>query len=310
MAMPYAVAERAQNGERRYINFEADEVRQKLNQQWFTVTHQLASHPLFTLPRLIELARTTAEKRPQFMHFDVGAKSVGQRWDETPSGQWPVDETIRRIENAGAWIVIRRANLDADYGELLNDCMQELLSNADPELERQIKLREVIVFITSPNRLSTYHIDRECNFLLQISGEKMIYVFDRNDREILPETEIERFWTVDHNAAVYKPQYQDRAYPFLLKPGNGIHIPINCPHWLQNGDNISISLSVNFQFRESVVGNLYRANHFLRRMGVTPSSPGASPARDAIKNGVFTSIKSIIDATPNGLKDGVKRILR
>jgi len=291
------------------IEFDRDQVRNKLNREWFAVEHHLSSHPLFSLPRLVELAKTTAAKRPQFLHFDVGAKSVGQRWDETPSSEWTVDETIRRIQNAGAWIVIRRADQDPDYGRLLNECMDELLEHADPALERQIKIREVILFITSPNRLSTYHIDRECNFLLQISGEKMLYVFDRNDREVLPEKEIERFWSVDHNAAVYKPHLQDRAYPFLLRPGNGLHIPINCPHWLQNSNNISISLSVNFQFRDSVAGNLYRANYFLRRCGITPSSPGRHPLRDAVKTGIFTGVKGTIDATPDRLKDAVKRVL-
>ena len=291
------------------IEFDRDQVRNKLNREWFAVEHHLSSHPLFSLPRLVELAKTTAAKRPQFLHFDVGAKSVGQRWDETPSSEWTVDETIRRIQNAGAWIVIRRADQDPDYGRLLNECMDELLEHADPALERQIKIREVILFITSPNRLSTYHIDRECNFLLQLSGEKMLYVFDRNDREVLPEKEIERFWSVDHNAAVYKPHLQDRAYPFLLRPGNGLHIPINCPHWLQNSNNISISLSVNFQFRDSVAGNLYRANYFLRRCGITPSSPGRHPLRDAVKTGIFTGVKGTIDATPDRLKDAVKRVL-
>jgi hypothetical protein len=294
----------------RCIEFDGDLVRRKLNREWFAVEHHLSSHPLFSLPRLVELAKTTAVQRPQFLHFDVGAKSVSQRWDETPSSQWPVDETIRRVQDAGAWIVIRRANEDPDYGRLLNQCMDELLEHADPELERKIKIRECIVFITSPNRLSTYHIDRECNFLLQISGEKMLYVFDQNDREVLPQTEIERFWSVDHNAAVYKPEYQDRAYPFLLKPGNGLHIPINCPHWLQNGNNISISLSVNFQFRESVAGNLHRANYFLRRLGITPSAPGQSSVRDALKTSIFTGIKGAIDATPDGMKDVVKRVMR
>lgn len=304
------VAEERATAASRCIEFDGEQVRHRLNREWFAVEHHLSSHPLFSLPRLVELAKTTAAKRPQFLHFDVGAKSVGQRWDETPTSEWPVDETIRRIQNAGAWIVIRRADQDPDYGRLLKQCMNELLEHADPELERNIKVREVIVFITSPNRLSTYHIDRECNFLLQVSGEKMLYIFDRNDREVLPQNEIERFWAVDNNAAVYKPHLQDRAYPFLLKPGNGLHIPINCPHWLQNGDNISISLSVNFQFRESMVGNLYRANYFLRRVGLTPSEPGRSRVGDAVKTGIFTGIKSTIDATPDAVKDVVKRVLR
>src|SRR5438270_332982 len=83
-----------------------------------------------------------------------------------------------------------------------------------------------IIFITSPLRVSSYHIDRECNFLLQIRGAKTIHVFDQNDREVLSEQELESFWTVDNNAAVYKPQLQNRANSYLLQPGCGVHIPV------------------------------------------------------------------------------------
>jgi len=289
-----------------FIDFNPELVRRYLNCQCFSLNHNLADHPLFALPRLVELAKNTAQQRPECVHFDVGASSVGQRWDQTSASEWPVDETIRRIKTAAAWIVIRQAHLDPGYSDVLQACLEELLQNCDPDLKKQIKSTEAIIFITSPNRLTTYHIDRECNFLLQVRGEKTMYVFDRNDREILPEEEIERFWSVDNNAAVYKPQYQDRAFPFLLKPGNGLHIPINSPHWLQNGNDISISLNINLQFHERVAGNLYRANYVLRRMGITPARPGRSRVRDAIKARLATAV----NATPHSVKEALKHLLR
>src|SRR5581483_7608500 len=188
--------------------------------------------------------------------------------------------------------------------------IDELLEHADPLLARDIENTEAILFITSPNRLTTYHIDRECNFLFQIAGEKTIHIFDREDREILPETEIERFWAVDNNAAVYKPHLQDRAEAYTLQPGSGIHIPINSPHWLQNGDDISISLNLNFRFSDRVAGNLYRANYVLRRMGITPTPPGQSHIGDAVKARLATGIKNGIDATPAGVRDRIKKIFR
>ena len=294
----------------RHLDFDGEYIRQRLNCTWFTLMHRLSDHELFTLPRLIQLASATARLRPDCLHYDVDACFVGQRWDETAPSQWPVDETIRRIQHAGAWIVIRQAQLDPLYGELLRGCIDELLEHADPLLARDIENTEAILFITSPNRLTTYHIDRECNFLFQIAGEKTIHIFDREDREILPETEIERFWAVDNNAAIYKPHLQDRAESFVLRPGNGVHIPINSPHWLQNGDSVSISLNLNFRFKDRVAGNLYRANYFLRRMGIVPTPPGRSRLRDAVKARVATGIKNGIDATPDVVKDAVKQIFR
>jgi hypothetical protein len=257
--------------------------REKFDQKHFLLEHTLASEPVFQLPRLVELASATAASRPADVYYDAGDIGIGQRWDTATSGSLPVDETIRNIETQGAWIVLWRAEQDPAYAKLLNRVMSDILELAGHELERLIKKREVILFITSPNRVTSYHIDRECNFLLQIHGRKQISVFRREDRDVLPEEEIERFWTTDHNAPVYREALQDHADEFTLEPGNGVHIPVNGPHWLRNGDNVSISASFNFQFHDNVRADLYRANYFLRKVGLHPAPPFRGGGHDALK---------------------------
>ena len=115
---------------------------------------------------------------------------------------------------------------------------------------------------------------------------QQLFVFDANDREVVPERELERFWTVDNNAGIYKPQYQDRAHRFTLRPGSGVHIPVNWPHWLRNGSDVSVSVSINFQFRDKTRGHIYRTNYLMRKLGLNPTSPGVSPWRDRLKSGV------------------------
>jgi hypothetical protein len=265
------------------LKFDPQEFRGNFNRRQFTFAHDLSEYHEFAVPRLIELAKTTAEIRPADVYYDVGEVNIGQRWETIARGSLAVDETIRRIETAGAWIVLWRAELDPAYGPLLAQVMSDITALTGRELEKSIKKKEIILFITSPNRITTYHIDRECNFLLQISGKKEINVFAREDREVLPEVEIERFWTVDNNAPVYRPHLQHRADVFMLEPGNGIHIPINAPHWLRNGNNISVTASFNFQYRDSVRADLYRANYYLRKFGLNPRPPFSSPIADAIR---------------------------
>jgi hypothetical protein len=165
-----------------------------------------------------------------------------------------------------------------------------------------MKVQDAIVFITSPNRVTSYHIDRECNFILQIHGEKDISVFDKDDRVVLTEEEIERFWMVDNNAAVYKPQHQNRAKVYRMGPGKAIHVPVNAPHWVKNDNNISVTLSVNFQFRENFPAHVYRANYLLRKMGLTPTPPGQSGVRDGLK--VFAMNATYVPAR------GARRLFR
>jgi len=257
------------------------EFREKFNQCSFAFTHHLSEHPLFKISRLVELSKKLAHTGS--VYYDAGEIRVDQRWDESPTGTLSVDQTIQRIQDAGAWIILRSAEQDPEYGAVLDECMAEIQTLLGKDLKKEMKVQDAIVFITSPKRVTTYHIDRECNFILQIHGDKDISVFDQKDRDVLPEEEIERFWMVDNNAAVYKPQYQDRANVYRMTPGKAIHVPVNAPHWVKNDNNISVTLSVNFQFRENFPGHVYRANYMLRKLGVSPTPPGKSGLRDALK---------------------------
>jgi hypothetical protein len=221
---------------------------------------------------------------PDDIYYDAGRIRIDQRWDQIPPCQLSVDELLHRVEHADAWILIRRARRDPEYARLLDQSLAEFQELTGGALPRDMMKRDALVFITSPNRTTTYHIDRECNFLVQIRGEKVIHIHDRYDREILPEEELERFWTLDNNAAVYKDALRERAQAYRLRPGNGVHIPVNAPHWLTNADNISVTLSLNFQYHDSSLANVYRANFMLRRLGLNPQPPGRSHHLDAIKS--------------------------
>lgn len=255
--------------------------RKEFDRSPFPVRHNLAGHPLFEMRRLVELARVK-EKRGE-LYFDLEVKRLDQRWDEIPRAAHTVEEIISRVRENQAWIVLRAADTDPEYCALLDRCMEEIKNLSGGHWQDNMRVQNAIVFINSPRRITTYHIDRECNFILQISGTKTVYIYDQNDRAVLPEEELERFWTIDNNAAIYKEQYKDRARVFQLRPGDGVHVPVNAPHWVQNGDDISITLSVNFQFDDTYRANIYRANYYLRKLGIAPSSPGKYPLRDKIK---------------------------
>jgi len=268
----------------RLFTAEAEELRRNFDRASFAFQHSLAGHPLFELPRLLELAKETARTHPDDLYYDAGNIRVDQRWDQTPRNSFSIVEAMERIENCGAWIILHKAHLDPEYDAVLRQCMAELQELMGVDLDRVMRVQEIILFITSPRRVTSYHIDRECNFLLQVRGSKTLSVFDQNDRVVLPEEELERFWSVDNNAATYRPELQSRAREYRMTPGTVVHIPVNAPHWVQNDDNISVSVSVNFQFRDYLRGNVYRVNFALRKLGLRPKPPGQSPVRDSLKS--------------------------
>jgi hypothetical protein len=269
----------------RLIRLQPEAFRERFNRRHFLFEHALSDHPLFKLPRLIELARDTQRKRPAHLYYDVGVTDLNERWGTSPT-DLAVDDTIHRIETCNAWITLKYADNDPAYAMVLERCMQDILEVSGRELERFMRLREIIIFITSPHRLTTYHIDSECNFLLQLQGPKEINLFKSDDREVLPEQEIEYFWTRDTNAPVYKPHLQHHADVIALRPGVGVHIPINAPHWLRNGAEVSITVSINYHPWESERGDIYRVNYYLRRLRMNPTPPFRSPILDALKRPV------------------------
>jgi hypothetical protein len=279
---------------------DVERFRENFNRASFEFSHRLADHPLFELPRLLELATSLPDPD---VYYDAGDVRVDQRWDEIPRTKLTVSQLIERIENAGAWIILRGSHKDPHYSALIQQCLAEAQELVGPAFPRRVKCVRGLIFITSPNRVTTYHIDRECNFLMQVHGDKVIHLFDRFDREVLPEEEIERFWSVDNNAARFKEQYQERANHYQLRPGNGVHIPVNAPHWLKNGDNLSVTLAVTFQSKDASLPNVYRTNHFLRKAGLHPLPPGRSRVRDALK--AWTMGTAV--ATRNALRRVLRR---
>src|SRR5262249_19874655 len=129
--------------------------------------------------------------------------------------------------------------------------------------------------------VTPYHIDHEYNFLLQIRGRKSLAIFDRS---VVSEQELERFYRGEHRNLVFAEHNARRAYGFELGPGDGVHVPVNAPHYVRNGAEVSISFSITFRTPEGDRrGAVYVVNDRLRRLGLSPRAVGAVPLVDRAK---------------------------
>jgi hypothetical protein len=261
-----------------------DEVRGLLNREAFRVAHSLAGNPLFQLDALIEVAKQ-ASTRPGDLYLDAGDVSVHDKWGNIPIPDRPVDEIIRRIESAGAWIIIKHVEQGPGYDQVIREFDEFVREVAGRETAQLLSKPEMLVLVTSPNRVTPFHFDAEVNFLVQIQGEKDAWVCDPNDRSAVTDLEIERYYSVNHNSGTFKPGLEERARLFHLKPGEGVHIPTHAGHWVKNGNAVSVSLSLNFELPSSMYRDVYRMNHHLRRLGLEPTPPGRAPLRDKMKVG-------------------------
>jgi len=261
----------------------------RFNRRPFRIGHQLADHRLFSLPRLIELSKSLPESR---VEYNSGKLPVSQDPTSTPRNGLAIDETIRRIEECNSWMVLKNVELDEEYSDLLNSCLAEVRQFSD-HVSPGMKHQAGFIFISSPGSVTPYHIDPENNFLLQIRGQKCVYMFPQDDRDILTEENLEAFFTGGHRNLPYEKWYDERSERFELNPGDGLHFPVAAPHWVQNGSEVSISFSITFQTKDSADRrSLHRLNKQLCHWGITPTGVGRSSWRDAAKLGLVSGIRA------------------
>ena len=258
-----------------------EELREKFNRMSFTFNHELANHPAFTLQNLSSVMER--RQKADSVFWNAGDKRIEQAANVDVGRNCSLEEAMKHIEKTKAWITLLDAHYEPEIREVLDNTILQIERELGWPLTRAIKTRNVHIFITSPSRITSFHIDRECTFLVQIHGSKKIHVFSAQDRDMLKEQELERFWAGDNHAHNYRPEFEDHASVFSMIPGSGVHIPVNAGHWLENGPEISISVGIHFQFHNYMLGNIYRANHILRKAGISPLPPGQSGLRDTIK---------------------------
>ncbi|MGL4551121.1 MAG: transcription factor [Gemmataceae bacterium] len=247
----------------------------------FAVGHHLADHPLFRLDRILLLARSLPEDR---VEYNAGELPVGIDGSLTPRNGLSIEETVRRIEACRSWMVLKNVERDPEYAALLGACLEEVAATGHPAAQDMVH-REAFLFLSSPGSVTPYHIDPEQNFLLQIRGKKFITVFDGEDRSLLTDPELEKFYQGAHRNLVYKDEFGPKGTTFEMDPGDGVHVPVTAPHWVKNGPDVSVSFSITFQNRASERrGIIYRVNGLLRGRGLTPPPVGASPWRDGLKS--------------------------
>lgn len=256
----------------------------KFNRSDFLFDHGLAHHPMFELPSLLALAHRIP-KYKDFVYWQNGRVKVNDRWEANPAPRLSLDDTISGIAHNDSLVVLKHAEQDPVYGPLLQEILQRIFSFTSLDAQSDIVLGESLIFINSPKRTTAYHLDLESNFLLQVAGTKFIHVHDCADRSITTHEEMENFCGGDFNGAIFKPTRQSDAHYYLLTPGHGVHFPSTAPHWVENGDEVSISININFDLVSihKRMRRIYSVNRLMRRAGMKPAPPGTSPIRDALK---------------------------
>lgn len=269
-----------------------NEFKSNFNLQSFKFNHTLHQSGLFEIPRIVELAGRMIEKNGNFCALNFKQGSIGTKFGDMPQSE-RLPETVSRLNENGTWIKLTRAqDYDPEYAEVLNALTAELEVLSDFPIREEMTWRTMTLLLASPNISTPFHIDHETNFLFQLQGSKDVCLFPATDRELVPDQEIEGYYSGNFEAAHYRRELQDRGTVYRIAPGEVVHHPSLAPHWVRNGDNISVSISVSYCLKSlEKRARVYQANYFLRKMGFRPLSPGLSPLRDSLKRTVISTLE-------------------
>ena len=281
--------------------------QEKFNHSPFMFSHNLVRHPLFEIPRLVDLANNLFPKGQVFCCNN--GNFPGMKWEQLPRKKQIV-EAILNIQESDSFVMFKSAHVDPDYKALLDKILIELEDLTTVPLHREITWSIATIIVSSPHSITPYHIDHDCNFLFQIHGDKDVHLFDQNDRSVLTEEEIENFYLGHISSANYREENQNKASVKHLVPGKGVHHPVLAPHWVKNRDNYSVSLSINFCLKTcDLHARIYQVNYYLRKLGMLPTPPGQSALRDRTK---ILAVEMFSKRKPENhdevLRSGIKRI--
>ena len=254
------------------------------------LTHGLVAHPLLTLDALADLA----ERMPAAsVEYNLGRLPLGLRPEDTPANGLTLGETIRTIDTNGSWAVLKNVERDAAYGALLDMALAEL----EPIVMRKtgpMVHREAFIFLSSPGSVTPFHMDPEHNILLQIRGAKVMTVFPADDEQLVPAEQSEDFHAGGHRNLPWRDDFLRHGTPFSLTPGEAVHVPVKAPHFVQNGEAVSVSLSVTWRSERSVAeGELHSLNALLRRRGLPTARVSAKPESQSVQRLIYRIMRKL-----------------
>jgi hypothetical protein len=256
------------------------------DQHPFQFRHFLDTIDIFQMPALLKLAQRCMDERKHKSHFETGEPVVNGSFGNKPTNLTLV-QALERIGEDKNWIILKRVHEVPEYRKALELFISELSELTGVDLRRRYRDPILTIFITSPNRVTPYHLDGEANFLAQILGKKSVFLYDANDPYILTTEEMERYWTGNLQAPRWHDELSEGHWRYDVAPGLGVFNPATFPHWVKNTDNVSVSVSINFKrVRNDSIG-AYRANYYARKIGLRPTEPRQSPALDRLKHLTF-----------------------
>lgn len=196
-----------------------------------------------------------------------------QPWIAGEAGNLSGAELVEAARKGALWVsprsaMTRNPRYKVVFGRLMKEFSRE---TGLPYLTA-----DAAVLISSPNMGIFFHVDPAETMLWHVRGHKTIHVYPPR-QEIVTEAALEAILMKENLSDLpWSPAFEDHGLPVMLEPGQGAFWPRHSPHRVVNGDDLNVSISVEFSSPRSMLTNsVFYGNGRLRRAtGWAPRSRG------------------------------------
>jgi hypothetical protein len=277
----------------------------------FKFGHQLLEREELAFESLREVVLSLPADQVFFSRADLKIDANFDRAHKDHATGLTLADTLADMATTNSYVMVRQPDTHPRLRPVLDLLMGELrqfVSSLEPGNARSSEVFHdpmLYLFISSPNSVTPFHVDRYSTLLFQLQGQKDVMIWDRYDRETVTAEELEYLFGLPH---IKNPAYKgkDTRAPEVnhLVPGEGVHIPFTSPHWVKNGPEVSVSVSFIFQTPSSVLeSNAHRFNYHLHRVA------SKLPLRVPVPTGTVGSIP-MLDRAKSELLTGFERARR
>ena len=232
--------------------------------------HRLRETGLFSDEKLIELfdrhdpdellVYRMGEDHHKLEDFQYGSR-----------GSLKAAELLDAVRAGKLWLnVINMTTNHAIFENLVNDIYHELEGKV-PGFKTLF--RSANLLISSPTAQVYYHADAPLNMLWHLRGEKRVWVYPGDER-FAPRKWVEMIFTRESDDDLpYRPEFDEFATAYDLKPGDMLTWPQNRPHRVENLSGVNVSLTTEHYTPEAMKKRMtYLANRYLNKWFRLPTT--------------------------------------
>ena len=196
-----------------------------------------------------------------------------QPWIAGEAGNLSGAELVEAARKGALWVSPRSAMTRNPRYRVVFD---QLMGEFSKETGLPYLTADAAVLISSPNMGIFFHVDPAETMLWHVRGHKTIHVYPPR-QDIVTEAALEAILMKENLSDLpWSGSFEDHGLPVMLEPGQAAFWPQHSPHRVVNGDDLNVSISVEFSSPQSMLTNsvFYTHGRLRRATGWAPKSRG------------------------------------